>query len=293
MSNIPFEKQPVATRALAPGRAVASHSSGSFINRVEKSAWNLLAVPLLLLIALPLLALFANVSPVAFFEHLSQPQVLQAVKLSMFTSLVTTVVTLLAGTPLAYLLAQRRFRFYRLLDALIDLPTVLPPSVAGVALLMAFGRRGMFGPMLLEWGISLPFTTAAVVVAQTFIAAPFYVRAAVIGFSAIDPELKQAAALDGASRWQVFRHVTLPLAWVSLLSGGVMTWARALGEFGATIIFAGNFPGRTQTMPLAIYIGFELDMNVAIALAVILVCFSFLTLVIVKGVLHSRFEDIT
>ena len=118
-------------------------------------------------------------------------------------------VGLLAGTPVAYLLAQRRFRFLRLLDALMDLPTVLPPSVAGVALLMAFGRRGLFGPLLLEWGISLPFTTAAVVIAQTFIAAPFYVRAATIGFSAIDPELKQAASLDGASRWQQLRHITL------------------------------------------------------------------------------------
>lgn len=290
MRNAPLEEPLADALPAVPAQSSRAHSVAILMHRLEKTAWNLLAVPLLLLIAVPLVALFINLSPAAFFENLNQPQVVKAIRLSLLTSVMSTGVALLAGTPVAYLLAQRRFRFLRLLDALMDLPTVLPPSVAGVALLMAFGRRGLFGPLLLEWGISLPFTTAAVVIAQTFIAAPFYVRAATIGFSAIDPELKQAASLDGASRWQVFRHVTLPLSWVSLLSGTVMTWARALGEFGATIIFAGNFPGRTQTMPLAIYIGFELDMNVAIALAVILVCFSFLTLVIVRGVLHSRLE---
>jgi molybdate transport system permease protein len=163
--------------------------------------------------------------------------------------------------------------------------------VAGVALLMAFGRRGLFGAWLETMDIQIPFTVIAVVMAQTFLAAPFYVKAAAIGFAAIDPELKQSAALDGANRWQIFRHITLPLSWTALLSGSVMTWARALGEFGATIIFAGNFPGRTQTMPLAIYVGFEIDMNVALTLSIILISFSFLTLVIVKGFLHNRLES--
>ena len=192
------------------------------------------------------------------------------------------------GTPVAYLLSQRHFRFYHVVDTIIDLPTVLPPSVAGVALLMAFGRRGLFGAWLTAMGISIPFTVIAVIMAQTFIAAPLYVKAATIGFGSIDSELRQAAALDGANRWQIFRYVDLPLSWMALLSGSVMTWARAMGEFGATIIFAGNYPGRTQTMPLAIYIGFEIDLNVALTLAVILICFSFLTLLIVKGVLHRR-----
>jgi len=190
----------------------------------------------------------------------------------------------------AYLLAQRRYRLNRIVDTLIDLPTVLPPAVAGVALLMAFGRKGLFGPFLDSLGITIPFTQIAVILAQIFIASPFYVKAATLGFAAIDPELKQAAALDGANRWQIFRHIILPLSWMSLLSGSVMTWARALGEFGATIIFAGNFPGRTQTMPLAIYIGFEIDLNIALTLSIILVCFSFLTLVIVKGILHHRLD---
>jgi molybdate transport system permease protein len=159
-----------------------------------------------------------------------------------------------------------------------------------VALLMAFGRRGIFGPLLAAMAINIPFTTGAVILAQTFVAAPYFVKAAAIGFAGIDPELKQAAALDGASRWQIFRYLTLPLSWMALLSGGVMTWARALGEFGATILFAGNFQGRTQTMPLAIYVGFETDLNVALTLSIILVCFSFLTLMIVKRILHHRLE---
>jgi molybdate transport system permease protein len=126
--------------------------------------------------------------------------------------------------------------------------------------------------------------------AQVFIASPFYVKAASIGFAAIDPELKQAASLDGAGSWRTFREIDLPLSGMALLSGSVMTWARALGEFGATIIFAGNFPGRTQTMPLAIYMGFEIDLNVALTLSIILIGLSFLTLIIVKGILHRRVE---
>jgi molybdate transport system permease protein len=126
--------------------------------------------------------------------------------------------------------------------------------------------------------------------AQTFVAAPFYVKTAAVGFAGIDTELKQAAALDGANRWQIFYHVTLPLSWMALVSGGVMTWARALGEFGATILFAGNFQGRTQTMPLAIYVGFETDLNVALTLSIVLVCFSFLTLMVVKRFLHRKLE---
>jgi molybdate transport system permease protein len=174
------------------------------------------------------------------------------------------------------------------LDTLIDLPMVLPPAVAGIALLLAFGRRGLFGQYLNDMGIDIAFTQTAVVLAQLFVAAPFYVKAAAVGFAAIDQELEQAAALDGANGWQIFRLITLPLAWTALLGGAVMTWARALGEFGATIIFAGNFPGRTQTMPLAIYLGFELDLNIALTLAVILLAVSFLVLLVIKGLLGQR-----
>ncbi len=280
-----------STRSSSAAQGVGEWRARSWKESLSRGTWQLLALPLLAFLTLPLLALFWRTSPVSFFAEFNQKQVLQAIELSFVTSTATTVITLILGTPVAYLLSQRRFRLHRIVDTLIDLPTVLPPSVAGVALLMAFGRKGLLGPVWEEMGISIPFTVTAVILAQTFIASPFYVKAATLGFAAIDPELKQAAALDGASRWQIFRHIILPLSWMSLLSGSVMAWARALGEFGATIIFAGNFPGRTQTMPLAIYIGFEIDLNIALTLSIILVCISFLTLIIVKGVLYHRLDD--
>jgi molybdate transport system permease protein len=153
---------------------------------------------------------------------------------------------------------------------------------------MAFGRRGLLGSYLEALGVHIAFSQVAVVLAQLFVAAPFFVKAATIGFASIEPELKEAAALDGASGWQIFRHIVVPLSWSALLSGSVVTWARALGEFGATIIFAGNYPGRTQTMPLAIYIGFELDLEVALTLSVILIGCSFLVLLLVKGLLQRE-----
>jgi len=226
---------------------------------------------------IPLAQLLAN---------LANPEVAQAISLSMITTALTVLLTLLSGTPLAYLLARRRFRGHTALDTLVDLPMVLPPSVAGIALLVAFGRRGLLGQYLSVLGVELAFTSAAVVLAQLFVAAPFYIKAAAAGFAGIDRELEQAAALDGASPPQVFRYVTAPLAWTALLGGAVMTWARALGEFGATIIFAGNFVGRTQTMPLAIYQGFEQELNVALTLSVILLAVSFAVLFLVKGVLR-------
>jgi molybdate transport system permease protein len=248
----------------------------------------LLSLPILAFFLLPLLALFLRTSPMQFLLHLKQPQAVQAILLSLITTLSATLLSIALGTPLAYAMAQRSFRCQRLVDTLVDLPLVLPPAVAGVALLMAFGRRGILGSALDSLGIQVAFTPIAVVIAQTFVAASFYIKAAALGFASIDPELMQAAGLDGASHRQTFRHVVVPLSRTALLSGAVMTWARALGEFGATIIFAGNFPGRTQTMPLAIYLGFELDIDVALTLSVILVGFSFLALFLLKGVLRGE-----
>jgi molybdate transport system permease protein len=240
-----------------------------------------------LFLALPLAAMFLKSSPASLWANLGNPQVIQAVSLSMLTTLATLGLTIIFGTPVAYLLARYQFPFRRAIDTLLDLPTVLPPSVAGVALLMAFGRRGLVGEWLEVWGLHIAFTQVAVILAQTFIAAPFYVKAAILGFANVDQDLEQAAALDGAGGGQVFRFITLPLAWTALLSGAVMTWARALGEFGATIIFAGNYPGRTQTMPLAIYIGFELDLDIALTLSIILVSCSFAVLMLVKFLLYQ------
>ncbi len=257
----------------------------------RRNAWLLLSLPFLLFLTVPILALFFRLTPAEFLRSLDLAQVRMAVRLSLLTSTVTVGLSLLFGTPVAYLIHRRRSGFARLLDTLVDLPTVLPPAVAGVALLLAFGRRGLLGGWLDGLGLQIPFTTLAVILAQTFIAAPLYIKSAALGFGNVPCELKKAAALDGANRWQTFRHIMIPMSWMSILSGCVMTWARAMGEFGATIIFAGNFPGRTQTMPLAIYLGFELNLNVAVTLAVVLIVFSFLTLVLVKNILHQRFAE--
>lgn len=252
----------------------------------------LLALPLLLFLLLPLVALLWRVDPASLLLNLTNPQVVQAVRLSLLTTGISTLLTLLFGTPLAYWLARRRFRGRAAIDTLLDLPMVLPPSVAGIALLLAFGRRGLLGAYLADAGLNIAFTQTAVVLAQIFVAAPFYVKSAIAGFGGVDQELEQAAALDGADQWAVFRFITIPLAWSTLFGGAVMTWARALGEFGATIIFAGNFPGRTQTMPLAIYIGFELELTIALTLSVILLTISFLVLFIVKGLLRQHIKTI-
>ncbi|MCC6192218.1 MAG: molybdate ABC transporter permease subunit [Anaerolineales bacterium] len=251
-----------------------------------------LSLPFLAFLILPLVALLARTPAGRLLENLRQPEVHQAIALSLNTASLATLASILIGTPVAYLMARRTFRFKRALDTLIDLPMVLPPAVAGVALLMAFGRRGLLGGYLEELGLHIAFTRTAVVIAQTFIAAPLFIKSAVVGFATVERELEQAAALDGASRWGVFRHITVPLAWTALLSGAVLAWARALGEFGATIIFAGNFPGRTQTMPLAIYIGFELELGIALTLAVLLVGCSFLVLIAVKALLHRPAHQI-
>ena len=248
------------------------------------------AVPMILFLALPLLALIWRTDLADISTHLTQPSARRAISLSLWTSATATSLTILFGTPLALLTARRRFWGRRALDTVIDLPTVLPPAVAGLALLMAFGRRGMLGQSLSVAGIEIAFTSVAVILAQLFVASPYYIRAAIGGFSRAAAELEEAATLDGADSRQVFRFVTVPLARASLLGGLVMTWARALGDFGATILFAGNYPGRTQTMPLAIYIGFELDLDVALALSVVLMATAFGILLLVKWLL-ARSEE--
>ncbi len=207
----------------------------------------------------------------------------QALALSLTTSLIALALVLVFGTPLAYLLARRRFPGRIVIDTLVDLPMILPPAVAGLALLMAFGRRGIVGEELGALGVSLSFSTAAVVIAQIFVASPFYIRSARAGFARVDPDLERAAADLGAAPWRVFLLITLPLVRPSLVAGAILAWARALGEFGATIMFAGNFPGTTQTMPLAIYQRYEAgDLTTALFLAFVLLASSFLILLVVR-----------
>jgi len=251
--------------------------------RHRPEAWWALSLPLLLFLLIPLLALISYSSPAQLVENLALPEVRQAIALSLRTSTLATLASVLLGTPVAYLLARREFPGRLLLDNLIDLPIVLPPAVAGLSLLLVFGRRGLVGVWLDSFGVRVTFTETAVVIAQTFIAVSLFIRAASLGFAAVEPELEDAAAIDGASHWQTFSRITVPLARRAVLTGVALAWARALGEFGATIIFAGNYPGRTQTMPLAIYLGFELDLDVAVTLSVILVFLSFLVLLVVKS----------
>lgn len=275
----PIAPQPIAGRGTPTSIAHRSWTTPALLAA---------ALPMLAFLVLPLLALFLRFDPPRMLANLLHAEVAQAIWLSLTTTATSTLLSLIFGTPLAYLLARRQFRGRGAIDTLIDLPMVLPPSVAGIALLIAFGRRGLFGETLDAAGVSIAFTTVAVVLAQTFVAAPFYIKTAIAGFGGVDRELEQAAAVDGASPWQVFTRITVPLAWPVLLGGLVMSWARALGEFGATIIFAGNFPGRTQTMPLAIYIGFEMDLSLALTLSLILLGVSFLVLFIVKTILRRQ-----
>src|SRR5581483_4166179 len=210
--------------------------------------------------------------------------VLDAMRLSAITSTVALFLALVFGTPLAYLLARGSFPGKALADLLVDLPVVLPPTVAGVALLVAFGRRGILGGQIEGLGIDLAFTTAAVVMAQLFVSAPFYIRAAKAGFESVSREYEGVAATLGASPLEIFVRVTLPLAWPSVVAGAVLCWARALSELGATLVFAGNFPGRTQTMPLAIIGVFDAgkSIDLAIALAVVLVLAAALLLALLR-----------
>ena len=273
------------------GQAQGARGEAAEARRRNVGRAGVLSLPLLLFLIIPLVALLLRAAPADVGATLLEPEVRQAIALSARTTLTAAAVAVVFGTPVAYLLARRRFPGWRLVDTLVELPTVLPPAVAGVALLVAFGRRGLIGQWLAAAGLGVSFTTAAVVMAQLFIAAPLFVRAAMLGFAGIATELEQAAEIDGASPWQRFRYVTLPLAYPALLSGAVVAWARALGEFGATIIFAGNFPGRTQTMPLAIYIGFELDLDAALVLSVLMIVASFATLALVKWGLHRDTEQ--
>ena len=242
-------------------------------------------------LVLPLLGLLvrAAVTP-GLADSLRRPVVLDALRLSLLTTLAVLLLALALGSPLALLLARRRFWGSGALDTLVDLPIVLPPAVAGLALLLTFGRRGLLGGALSAVGVELPFTTAAVVLASLFVAAPFYVRAARAGFQGVASELEEAARVEGAAEWQVFRHVTVPIAAPALLGGAVLCWARALGEFGSTIMFAGSFQGRTQTMPLAVYAALESDPDAAVGLSLLLLGLSFVLLIGFRSWLRSVVE---
>ncbi len=233
--------------------------------------------------ALPLAGLVYRVSWQSALSDLVTPEALSALRLSLVVSIAATVLGLLLGVPLAWMYARVAFPGRNVVRALTTLPMVLPPVVGGVALLVAFGRRGLVGEWLdAGFGLRIPFTTAATVMAATFVSMPFLVLTVEAGIRSVDRRYEEAARTLGASQWRIFRQVTLPLVAPSLFAGAVLCWARALGEFGATITFAGNLPGVTQTLPLAVYIGMETRPEVAIALSLVLVLVSLGVLVALR-----------
>ena len=263
--------------------------SRSWWPAARRVLWRLTALVAAVFLILPLLAIFLKVLPQSNLWHtLSQPFVTEALRTSLITSLSSLGLTVIFGTPLAYGLARRRGAGTTLFDTLLDLPMVLPPTVAGVALLMTFGRRGLLGPWLDAMGIQVVFTMAAVILAQCFVSMPLYVRSAQSGFRGVNPELERVAHTLGYSATRTFLRVTVPLAFPALMSGAVMAWARSLGEFGATIMFAGNLTGRTQTMPLAIYLAMESDLTTALVLATLLIVVPFGCLLATRHFVRSR-----
>jgi molybdate transport system permease protein len=231
---------------------------------------------------LPLVAVFIAVPPAQALRDLTTPVAVTALTLSLKTTLIAVIAIVAFGMPLAYWLSRARFRGKRLLEAAVQMPIVVPPAVAGVGLLLVFGRRGMLGPALDSLHLSVAFSTAAVVIAQAFVAGPFFIVAARQAFDAVDADLVAVSRTLGASPMRAFLGVELPLAAPGILAGAALSWARALGEFGATMLFAGNLPGVTQTLPLAIYTALDSGIDVAVAMAALLLFAAFALLLLIR-----------
>lgn len=253
---------------------------------LRRAPW-LLVVPgvvALAFLVIPLIALLGEAPWAGFGQIVATPEARDALRLSLVTSVSATAIAAVLGVPLAWLLAREVLPATGLIRALVLVPLLLPPVVSGVALLTALGRRGPVGQVLYDaFGVQLPFTTAGVVLAEAFVAMPFLIITLEGGFRSLSRRYEEAAATLGASGWLTFRRVTLAMVAPSLIAGLVLCWARALGEFGATITFAGNFPGVTQTMPLAVYTALERDRSAAIALSVVLLSVSVAVLVALRG----------
>ncbi len=242
---------------------------------VFRLGMTVLAVGLGTLLVVPFIALVLDGGPLAILRGFECSLTLPALRLSMETTAISIVLVVLGGTPLAWWLARSKWRSAKWLETLLQLPVVIPPAVGGIALLLAFGRRGLFGPWLDRMGFAPTFNTIAVVMAQVFVSAPFYLHAATLAFSRLNQDLLAVGRSLGASPPRLFFRVALPLAKPALIGGAAMSWARALGEFGATLMFAGNMTGKTQTLPLAIYTALEIDLRTAQALSLLLVVFAF------------------
>lgn len=234
----------------------------------------------------PIIALFTFPWTQAF-ELLLDSFLVQAVIISLKSTFTSLMVVAAVGIPTAYYIARYSFKGKGIVETIVQLPLILPPAVAGLLLLITFGRNGVIGRYLSVFGIQIPFTFLAVVIAQVFVTLPIFIQSAREGFEKVDIDLEKSAAVMGASEWQIFSNITLPLSKNALLTGAVLSWARALAEFGATILFAGNLEGKTQTLPLAIYTAMEKDLNLSMGIAVCLVIISIFVLVILKWITKS------
>ena len=264
--------------------------------RRTRSRWvpilaGVMTASLLAFVMLPILAIFVQVSPSELLAQLRSPVAVQALAISLKTSAIAMVVIVGLGIPVAYVLSRARWRGAPLVTTLIELPLVLPPAVAGIALLATFGRNGLLGAPLGAMGIELPFTQTAVVMALVFVAIPFQVGTSLAAFRSVDPELLAASRTLGAGPVRTFAKVAVPLAAPGLTAGAALAWARALGEFGATLLFAGSFVGRTQTLPLAIYANLS-EFPVALSMAALLVAVSGGALVCVRLLLRGSEFDL-
>ena len=265
-------RRPAATR---PAARYAAGRSRRLWDVVAAVLTGLATAILIMFIALPLFAIFGKTSPAMFWQQLHSPVALDALRVSLGTSIVALIGIVALGTPVSYLLGTRRFPGRPIIITLFELPLVLPPAVAGIALFAAFGRFGILGSQLTAVGVQLPFTWVAVVMAQAFVAMPFFVRQATAGFASVDPHLLGVSRTLGAGSARTFFRVAAPLAGPSLSAGAALSWARALGEFGATTLFAGSLQGTTQTLPLAIYGEFSAaNMEAALAMGALMVALS-------------------
>lgn len=258
----------------------------------NKLAVVLLAVTILVylfFIVLPILAVFLKIDINQVSSQLQNSTIIDAIKISLYTSGIATIISLILTVPTAYFLVTRKFPGKSVIDTLIDLPIVLPPAVAGVALLLAFAPKGLLGPIFNVFGVTIPGSVIAVILAQIFVASPFILRSAKSGFESLNPDVVNSARILTGSRFRVFFTITLPLSMRVIVSGVMMTWARAMGEFGATIMFAGNLPGITQTMPLSIYTLMNSDPLSGVMLSTVLIVISFSVIIAMKLLEQKKF----
>jgi molybdate transport system permease protein len=260
----------------------ASPAKNRITRVLARTGAGILIAAVTLYLLLPIIALFFRTTPDLFLSSLADPEVISALRLSLTTSFISLAIVIIVGTPFAYIHCRNQYPGKMIVDTIIDLPLVLPPAVAGLALLVLYGRAGLIGKYTALLGVPLAFTTMAVIMAQVFVASPFYLRQAKSLFDQLDPAYEQTASTLGASPARVFTHVVIPLTAGGLVSGAVMTFGRALGEFGATIMFAGNLPGVTQTMPLAVYVNMAGDFNAGLTISILLVIISFAIMIAVR-----------